>query len=57
MAYTGKYTSEQIDAILDAITGGSSGYYTSQYSGEEIDQAVTDIAELKTRIAALEGNA
>lgn len=57
MAYTGKYTSEQIDAILDAITGGSGGYYTSQYSGEEIDQAVTDIAELKTRIAALEGNA
>lgn len=57
MAYTGKYTSEQIDAILDAITGGSGGYYTSQYSGEEIDQAVTDVAELKTRVAALEGNA
>lgn len=56
MAYTGKYTSEQIDAILDAITGGSKGYYTSQYSGEELDQAVTDVADLKTRVAALEDN-
>ena len=57
MAYTGKYTSEQIDAILDAITVGSKGYYTSQYSGEELDQAVTDVADLKTRVAALEDNA
>lgn len=60
MAYNGKYTSEQIDALLDALTAGSAGYYTSQYSGEEIDEAVTKTNDstsgnnaLKTALDAL----
>ena len=69
MAYTGKYTSDQIDALLDALLGDTAGYYTSQYNGEDIDAAVTKVNDgeigndaLKTainalaiRVAALEG--
>ena len=42
MGYDGKYTSAQIDAIIDQLIGGAKGYYRHRYGGEEID-AMCDI--------------
>ena len=52
MAYDGKYTSKQIDALLDALTAGTAGYYTSKYGGEEMDALLDKGAASNVSLAA-----
>lgn len=52
-------TQEEFNAMMDNYLAQylDGGYYTSQYSGEEIDTAISKVASLEGRVTALEDRA